>query len=401
MLELEEAQSLLLARVHPLPEEEIKLSEACGRILASSVRAPIDLPPFDNSAMDGYAVRSEDTAKASKENPTTLKLIGRTAAGDEMGAALRPQSCQRVFTGSVLPPQTTAVVMQEDTEKDPRRPEGIRVLDPVRPWENVRLRGEDVKAGEEILRGGERLNPQKIALASAMGLSRLPVYRKPIIGLIATGNELAEPGAKLLPGQIFESNRVCLAALLESAGASPKVYPIVRDELAATRAALQKAFEECDAVVSSGGVSVGEMDYVKKALEEIGGELIFWKLAIKPGRPFVFGQLQNRFFFGLPGNPVSAFVTFLLLVRPVVLKLQGASDPMLPALPGVLSEPLANPGDRRHFVRVHVDTTGKVSCPGQQASHLLGSLAKANGLVDVPPRSVISAGTSVRVLCTG
>ena len=401
MLELEEAQSLLLARVHPLPEEEIDLSEACGRILASSVRAPVDLPPFDNSAMDGYAVRSEDTAKASKDNPATLELIGRTVAGDDMGAALEPQSCQRVFTGSVLPPQTTAVVMQEDTEKDPTQPQRIRVLDPVRPWENVRLRGEDVKAGEEILREGERLNPQKIALASALGLPRLLVHRKPIIGLIATGNELAEPGAKLLPGQIFESNRVCLAAMLESAGASPKVYPIVRDELDATRAALQKAFEECDAVVSSGGVSVGEMDYVKKALEEIGGELVFWKVAIKPGRPFVFGQLQERFFFGLPGNPVSAFVTFLLLVRPVVLKLQGASEPMLPVLPGVLLEPLSNNGDRRHFVRVHVDTEGKVSCPGQQASHLLGSLAKANGLIDVPPRSVISAGASVRVLCTG
>ena len=401
MLELEEAQRLLLARVQPLGEEEVPFSLACGRVLSRAVIAPINLPPFDNSAMDGFAVRSEDTANASKEKPATLRLLGRTAAGDQTGPALQPWTCVRIFTGSALPPGTTGVVMQEDTQTDVVDPALIRILDGVRPWENIRLRGEDVKEGEEVLRAGEYLNPQKLALASALGLPRLPVHKKPVVGLIATGNELAEPGAKLRPGQIFESNRVCLASTLEAAGASSRIYPIVPDDPEATRAALRKAFAECDAVVSTGGVSVGEMDYVKKAFEEIGGELVFWKVAIKPGRPFVFGECRNKFLFGLPGNPVSAFVTLVLLVRPVILKLQGALEVRLPILPGVLAEPVANHGERRHFMRVYLDPTGKAFSAGPQASHMLGSLAKANGLLDVPPRSDFAAGTSVTVLYTG
>jgi molybdopterin molybdotransferase len=401
MLEVEDAQRMVLERVHPLPAESVPLRLASGRILANSVRAPIDLPFFDNSAMDGFAVRAEDVTKASHEVPATLRMIGRTAAGEAGGLALQPKTCVRVFTGSALPTGTTAVVMQEDTQPDPLDPGLVRILDAAKPWENVRLRGEDIKAGENVFAAGEYLNAQKVGLAAALGLAELKVHKKPVVGLVATGNELAEPGANLFPGQIFESNRACLASLLDAAGAIPRIYPIVRDEPNATRLALKKAFEECDALVSTGGVSVGEHDYVKAAFEELGGKLLFWKVAMKPGKPFVFGEWQEKLLFGLPGNPVSAFATFLLLVRPVVLKFQGASTVLAPRVRGILREPLENHGDRRHFMRVYLDGEGNVASAGPQASHVLGALAKANAIVDVPPRSTLAAGTAVSLMYIG
>jgi molybdopterin molybdotransferase len=218
------------------------------------------------------------------------------------------------------------------------------------------------------------------------------------VGLLATGSELREPGQALGPGQTYESNRVGISALVSRAGARPILFPLVADALADTRRALEEAFRECDIVVTSGGVSVGEMDFVKRAFEESGGDLQFWKVAIKPGRPFVFGRFLEKFLFGLPGNPVSAHVTFLLLVRPALLRWQGATDVSLPSHPGVLAEALVNPGGRRHFMRVKVDRAGKVHSAGAQASHLLTSLAAANGLVDVPSQTTLSQGATVPVL---
>ena len=222
-----------------------------------------------------------------------------------------------------------------------------------------------------------------------------------MVGLLATGSELQEPGQPLAPGQIYESNRIALAALMQRAGAVPRTFPLVADALAATSLALADAFNQCDAVVTSGGVSVGEMDFIKRAFEQIGGELEFWKVAIKPGRPFVFGRCRGKLLFGLPGNPVSALVTFLLLVRPALLRWQGATDVSLPAHPGVLAEPLANDGERRHFMRVKVDPTGKVRSAGVQASHVLSSVAAANGLVDVPPNTTLACGHQSSQCCAG
>jgi molybdopterin molybdotransferase len=235
-------------------------------------------------------------------------------------------------------------------------------------------------------------------LLAAAGLARVQVGRQPVVGLLATGSELTEPGHPLGPGRIYESNRATLAALIGRAGAVPIVLPLVADVLAETSLALADAFSQSDAVVTSGGVSVGEMDFLKRAFEQIGGSLEFWKVAIKPGRPFVFGRLQGKLLFGLPGNPVSALVTFLLLVRPALLRWQGATDVSLPAHPGVLAEPLANLGERRHFIRVKVDATGKVRSTGIQASHVLSSVAAANGLVDVPADTTLAEGSAVTVL---
>jgi molybdopterin molybdotransferase len=216
--------------------------------------------------------------------------------------------------------------------------------------------------------------------------------------VLATGSELRENGAELSPGQIYESNRVTLAALLGKTGAKPRIYPLIGDSLTDTRAALHSALQECDVVLTSGGISVGGFDFVKSAFEQAGGTLDFWRVSIKPGKPFAFGQFQGRYLFGLPGNPLSAFVTFLVLVRPALLRLQSATDVELSSRPGILEEPLLNGGDRTHFMRVRIDDNGLVRSAGAQASHMLGPLAKANGLVGVPKETCWEQGTKVKVL---
>jgi molybdopterin molybdotransferase len=348
--------------------------------------------------VDGYAVRAENVASAGLKNPVSLRLIGRVAAGEIFKGELHSNEAVRIFTGSPLPKGADAVVMQEDTRLDPNRAGEVSILDAVRPWENVRFRGEDIKTCGAVAEPGEILNANRIAVLTALGCADVRVGRIPKVGLLATGSELIEAGNPISGCKIYESNRAAIAALVRQTGGEAKIYPIVPDELNATRAAIQRAFSECDFVITCGGVSVGEMDFVKTAFDQLGGKLDFWKVAIKPGRPFVFGQLEEKFLFGLPGNPVSAFVTFLLLARPALLRWQGAREISLPSHPGVLAEPLSNPGGRRHFMRVTVDPTGKIRSAGIQASHILTALAKANGLVDAPPKTTFAAGEAVQVL---
>jgi molybdopterin molybdotransferase len=398
MLELDEAVSRILS-VLPVPvAEPVAIGQAYGRVLAASAHSPVPLPPFDNSAMDGYAVRAGDTASAGAQHPTRLRIVGKAAAGETFAGELAAGQCVRLFTGSPLPRGADAVVMQEDTRLEPGHLAEVLVLQPARPWENVRLQGEDIKAGTEIASAGSVLGAGQVSLLAAAGLAVIQAGRRPGVALLATGSELIEPGQPLGPGQIYESNRAGLAPLVQRAGGVPRLLPLVPDTLAATRSALETAFRDCDLVVTSGGVSVGEMDFIKRAFADSGGELQFWKVAIKPGRPFVFGRLQGKFLFGLPGNPVSAMVTFLLLVRPALLRWQGATEVSLPAHPGVLAEPVANPGPRRHFLRVRIDAAGNVRSAGAQASHMLSSLAAAGGLVDVPPGTTLPQGATVPVL---
>jgi len=396
MIELEEALAQILAAVPPAAPERITLGEARGRVLAARLTAPLDLPPFDNSAMDGYAVRAEDVASARADSPARLKFLGRVAAGEVFPQEVKRGTCVRLFTGSPLPRGADAVVMQEDTRTDAGGE--VLILDAARPWENVRLRGEDLKRGATLAEPGDLLSVGRLSLAAAVGTTEVDVGRQPRVGLLATGSELKEPGQPLGPSQLYESNRLALSALVRGAAAIPQSFPIVDDELAATRDALQNAFHQCDVVITSGGVSVGEMDFVKTAFEQAGGKLEFWRVAIKPGRPFVFGRRDQKLLFGLPGNPVSALVTFLMLVRPALLRWQGARQTALPAHPGVLAEPLKNDGPRRHFMRVKVDPAGRVSSAGAQASHVLSSLAAANGLVDVPPQTALPQGAAIQVL---
>jgi len=388
----------ILAAVPPPASQCVPLTEALGRIAAERILSSIDLPVFDNSSMDGYAVRAADVAGATESATVPLRLLGTVPAGQAFDGQVGAGACVRLATGSPLPQGTDTVVMQEDTRTAPDMPGTVYFAEPIKPWENVRLRGEDVRHGTALVGPGEELTAGRLGLLAAAGVARLNVGSQPVAALLATGSELKEPGQPLAPGQIYESNRVGLAGLIRQAGAVPKSLPLVPDTLEATQLALESAFEQADVVVTCGGASVGELDFVKRAFEGAGGELQFWRVAIKPGRPFVFGRWREKLLFGLPGNPVSAFVTFLLLVRPALLRWQGASQTALAAYPGVLEEALSNPGARRHFMRVKIEAGGKVVSAGLQASHALSSLAKANGLVEVPPHTNLPGGATVPVL---
>jgi len=398
MLSLEQARERILDAVRPLPAEMVDLREARGRFMAEPLRSAIDLPPSDNSAMDGYAVRAEDLASAAPDAPVALRVMGTAPAGVVLDKVVESGTCARVFTGSTLPRGADAVVMQEDVQQNSQDPASVLFVERAPPWENVRLRGEDVKAGALLLEAGERVTAPRLSFLAAAGISSVRAARRPVAGVLATGNELREPGQPLEAGAIYESNRIGLAALAQEAGAIPKIYPLVPDDLAATKAALELALSECDVVLSTGGVSVGEMDWVKAAFAAIGGRLDFWTVSIRPGKPFAFGRWQEKFLFGLPGNPVSALVGFLLLARPALLRMQGAREILPRTIPATLSEPLANHAGRRHFMRVTLDERGGARSAGSQASHILSAMARADGLVDVPPKTTFAAGTVVAVL---
>lgn len=398
MLTLEDAIDLIRGTIQPLPGEPVPLKEAAGRISLERLLSPLDLPRFDNSAMDGYAVRATNLATASPDRPVVLRLSGKVAAGKVFPGVVPDGECVRIFTGSPVPDGTDAVVMQEDTRIDPAASNKVQFLERVGAWENIRLKGEDVRTGSLLVEPGDRLEPGRIGLLAAAGLTSVVVGRKPVVGLLATGSELVEGGTTPGPGQIHESNRPMLAALCEAAGAISRTFPLVPDSLQGTQSAIAMALAECDAVITSGGVSVGDFDFVKSAFENLGGRVDLWKVAVKPGKPFLCGRLEGKTLFGLPGNPVSAFVTFFLLVRPALQRMQGAGNTAPPSSMAQLAEELSNPGDRRHFMRVVLDPDGTVRSAGTQVSHALGSLAKANGLADVPARTRLSKGTQVRVL---
>jgi molybdopterin molybdotransferase len=395
MLSLEDAIEKLLQAVRPVDAtEKVSLVEAIGRVVSSDVPAPTALPAFDNSAMDGWAVRSADVQGASAKRPAPLECIANVPAGKSFSGAVCAGQCARIFTGSPLPAGADAVVMQEDTRAELPK---VFILDAVKPWENIRFRGEDVKQGSVIARSGDRVTAQMAALLSACGIPEVTAKRRLKVAIVATGSELKEAGSKLSEGEIYESNRVLISTLVSRLGLEAIVKPIVADELGATVAAINEA-AQADAIITCGGVSVGEYDFVKAAVSELGGAIDFWRVAIKPGKPFVHAQVLGKPLFGLPGNPVSALVTFWLLVRPALLRMAGASNTAPLVAFGILDDEIRNPGDRRHFVRVTVDGEGKVHVSGPQASHRLASLAAANGLVDVPPGETLPAGKIVKVI---
>ncbi|HEY6227684.1 MAG TPA: gephyrin-like molybdotransferase Glp [Verrucomicrobiae bacterium] len=396
MLSLEEALQKLLSSVRPIDgAEQIPLPDAIGRIVAADIHAPNPLPLFDNSAMDGWAVRSADVSGASKDSPVTLESIANVPAGALFDGEIAVGQCARIFTGSPMPRGADAVVMQEDARAELPR---VHVFDAVKPWENVRFRGEDMKEGALLTAAGSRIYPQIAALLSACGVGQVAVKRRPRIAVLATGNELKQPGETLHPGEIFESNRLLISSLAKKIGVEAIEREIVRDDLASTIRAIREVAANADAVITCGGVSVGEYDFVKAAVSELGVAIDFWQVAIKPGKPFAHATVSGKPLFGLPGNPVSGLVTFWLLVRPALLRMAGASD-LAPAVSyGVLAEEIANRGDRRHFVRVSVDFEGNVRVSGPQASHRLGSLAAANALLDVPPETTWEIGRQVKTI---
>ncbi len=392
MIAYDDALERILKPLVPVPPVSMSLTESLGCCLAEAVTARVALPGFDTASMDGYAVRASEVPGAGVCLPCGFEV----AAGCVASRPLEAGECARILTGAPMPAGADAVVMQEDTE--PGSEGRIRFTDGVKPWENVRFRGEDFRVGARVLEAGQRLGPPQLALAAAAGHAEVRVHRRVRVVVVGSGDELRPPGAVLGPGQIHDSNSVLLASLFRSAGAEVVVLPVLPDRLEATMAGLDSAVSQGDLVITAGGASVGDRDFLRPAFEALGGQLEFFRVAIKPGKPVFFGSLRGAHLIGLPGNPVSAFVTAVLMALPALRRMQGAGDAGVTVSAGTLSAPLSNPGSRRHFMRVILDEAGRVCSAGVQASHILLSLSRANGLVDVPPGTQWPAGTPVRVL---
>jgi len=389
LLSVDEALARLLASARPVDGvEEVPTLEATRRVLARAQRSTMDVPPMDNSAMDGYAVRRDEVSAGKK-----FRVAQKIMAG-AVGKPLEPGTAARIFTGAPIPEGADAIVMQEFAAVEG---DSVTFKKVPEKHEWIRFVGSDVRKGGEILPAGKRLLPQDTGLAASVGIKTLPVYRKLRLGLFFTGDELAMPGEPLAPGRIYNSNRFTLRGLAEVFGCELHDYGIVPDTLEATREALRRAAAECDLIVTSGGVSVGEADYVKPAVEAEGA-LLMWRIAMKPGRPLAFGEVKKSFFIGLPGNPVSSFVTFLIFVRPFILRAQGMTDVEPKAIQARADFDWPKPDSRREFLRVKWNAQGGLDLYPTQDSAVLTSTAWADGLVDNPAGRAIRKGEPVRFL---
>ena len=395
MLSYEQALAQLLAAARPVAEtRHVPITAAAGRVLAQAQVSTVNVPPLDNSAMDGYAVRLSDVPQVG----VTLPVSQRIPAGT-VGSELQAGTAARIFTGAPVPAGSDAVIMQERCEAVG---DSVVINHVPRAGENIRRSGEDIATGNEILPAGIRLRAQEIALAASAGLPELPVHRRVRVGIFFTGDELVQPGEPLPPGAIYNSNRYALRALLEGLGCEVRDLGSVPDRLDATRDALRRAAADNDLIVTSGGVSVGEEDHVKPAVEA-EGRLDMWKIAIKPGKPLAFGEVNKpeggtAWFIGLPGNPVAAFVTCLMLVRPFILRLQGVDKVVPKTLPLTADFTWSRPDSRLEFLRARINDAGRVELYPNQGSAVVTSLCWSDGLVLNPPGCAVQPGDTVRFI---
>jgi molybdopterin molybdotransferase len=394
LLSVDEALAQLLAGARPVAEvEQLSTLEASGRVLAAAQVSAMDVPPMDNSAMDGYAVRLSDLSSPDKK----LRIAQRIPAG-AVGKPLEPGTAARIFTGAPVPPGTDAVVMQEHCSV---ADEFIHLKSKPAPGEWIRRTGSDIRKGGQVLAAGRKLLPQDTGLAASVGIGTLPVFRRLRLGLFFTGDELVMPGQPLAPGRIYNSNRFTLNGLAAAFGCEVRDYGIVPDNLPATREVLRRAAAENDLIVTSGGVSVGDEDHVKPAVEA-EGSLLMWRIAMKPGRPLAFGKVgageRQAAFIGLPGNPVSSFVTFLIFVRPFLLKTQGVADVAPRVVHARADFDWPEPDPRREFLRVKWNVQDGLDLYPTQDSAVMTSTAWADGLVDNPAGQPIRRGDRVRFL---
>ena len=382
MLTVDEAQAQLLAGIGVLGVEEAPLLEGLDRVLARDAVADIDLPPFANSAMDGYAVRAADTGGAGPESPVRLPVSGEIAAGDPGDRPLAPGTAMRIMTGAPVPPGADAVIQVERT----RPLDGaVDLLGAVQRGDSVRAAGEDMRRGERVLPAGTVLHPGELGLLASQGYARVDVYRRPRVAILSTGDELTPIEERPGPGKIRNSNATMLAAQVLRCGGIPVSLGVARDRREEVHAALDRG-RDCDLYLSSGGVSVGDYDVVKQVLEE-RGSVEAWRVNMRPGKPVAFGQIDGRPFIGLPGNPVSSFVTFELFARPALRKMSGHRALFRQVVPVVLDDSIGGHHDRRHFVRARVswkEGGWHATTTGEQGSHLLRSTIGANALVVLP-----------------
>jgi molybdopterin molybdotransferase len=398
MLTEQEALQHILSCVTPLPTQQVLLREALHGYAAQAVHASVPLPGFDNSAMDGYAVRAEDTRSCDP-----LRIIAVVAAGDVAGTSLEPHTAIRIFTGAPMPAGADAVIMQEDVTTDAEK-SSIICKEPVEPGENVRVLGCDLCVGQRIVDKGEPLGAARLAVLASQGLRQVEIAAAPRIAVVTTGDELISPGEPLAPGKLYNSNAIMLEMMLRSVGISSQITSChLPDDLDATVASLRTLMEHHDFIILSGGVSVGEHDFIKPALKALGIPAEFWRVKVKPGKPVLFAKASASprpcHLFGLPGNPVSSHVTFHLFVRPALLRAMGASDAhlSLPRVRATLTRAMKNRGDRPHYIRgIHED--GKFSPTGVQQSHALFSLSQANALLRMEAEQELHEGDGIQVL---
>ena len=411
LISLDDARALMLEGVEPLPVEDVALDDALGRVLAGSISSRLTLPPWDNSAMDGFAVLAADVAGATSATPTVLAVVGEAAAGRVADGAVAPGTAMRILTGAPVPAGADAVVPVEQTDAPPGvadLPSRVAILEPVAAGAHIRRAGGDLRLTQPLLAAGTELSPATLAAAAAGGYGTLHVHRRPALAVLVTGDELVAPGQPLGPAQIPDSNSVGLVALARATGAQARSIGVARDSLEDVVLKLREAVAWADVVVVSGGVSVGAHDVVKGAFERIG-RIDLWRVAVQPGKPVVFGRAARpsgageALFFGLPGNPVSSQVTFELFVRPVLRRLAGHPDVIgREIVRARLAQPIRKAPNRRAFLRVRLAEEGsgwRAELAGGQESHILSALAAADGLAIVPEDvDDLPAGAEVEVI---
>lgn len=402
MLTAQQALDHLLSHAIPVHETEtLAMQVALGRVLAENVNSLVDVPPLDNTSMDGYAVRTADTSSPGQ----TLTIAQRIPAGS-MGTQLEPGTAARIFTGAPVPPGADAVVMQEDCSISEGASKQVQINIAPTSGQWIRRRGEDLTAGKVALTAGTYLRPQELGVAASAGLTHLTVKRKVRVAAFFTGDELSLPGEPLKPGGIYNSNRDTLLACIKSLGCDATDFGIVPDSLEATKETLRKASKDHDLIITSGGVSVGEEDHIKPAVTA-EGRLDLWQIAMKPGKPLAFGAVRKSdsskgnaetWFIGLPGNPVSSFVTFLLFVRPFILKLQGRDAGLPQSYPMRADFDWLKADRRNEFLRVKINAQGGLDLFSNQSSGVLTSASWGDGLVDCPPGQALKAGDMVKYI---
>ncbi|HEY9898514.1 MAG TPA: gephyrin-like molybdotransferase Glp [Pantanalinema sp.] len=397
MIPVEAARSLILEAVGPTPTEPTPLLAALGRALAEDVRAATAHPPFDNSSMDGYAVRAADLAPASEANPVWLPVVGEVAAGCGEPPTVGPGEACRIMTGAILPPGADAVVMVEETREENGQ---VRFARPCRPGQSVRRAGEDLAPGALVLEAGTALNAARLGLLAGVGRSHVPTHRAPRVAILTTGDELVQPGEPLGPGQIYASNAISLAGMVMEAGAVPVPVGVARDDREETRRMVEEALA-CDALITSGGVSMGRFDHVSEVLAAMG-TVHFDRVAQQPGKPFTFATLAGKPVFGLPGNPASALVCFTCYVRPALRKMMGHRDLEGRRVRAKLDEAIRKPAGKTAFLRAVIESGPdgyRARLTGSQSSGMMTSMARANALLVIPAeRDGAQAGEAFEAL---